>query len=71
MKNLLNLGKALNKAQQKAIFGGTPFTHVCDNVMGDQCCHYVQTHVTPCPTPGSVLDSGCWVKEKVCTGGVN
>ena len=74
MKNLLNLGKALNKAEQKAVFGGTPLTHACDDIVGDLCCHYVQTHVTPCPTVvvnSPVYSGGCWVKEKICTSGVN
>ncbi|MDG5492533.1 hypothetical protein [Psychroserpens sp. SPM9] len=70
MKNLLNLGTALNRAEQKSILGGTPIRHACDDVPGDQCCYTNLVHITPCPF-GGASDSGCWVEETVCTGGLN
>lgn len=70
MKNLLNLGKALNKAEQKSVFGGfTPLTHNCGDQVGDECCHYELAHVTPCPTvveTSPIYEGGCWAKKKVC-----
>nr|WP_321236344.1 hypothetical protein [uncultured Psychroserpens sp.] len=60
MKNLSNLGKALNKAEQKSIFGGTPLTRVCDEIIGDLCCHTELVH-----------NGENWEEVTTCTGGVN
>ncbi|WP_299526051.1 hypothetical protein [Winogradskyella sp.] len=65
MKNLLNLGKALNKAEQKQVFGGEP------NRLrkADSDCGKYQEHITPCPTvvPWSpIYEGGCWVIVSTC-----
>ncbi|RZS91939.1 hypothetical protein [Aquimarina brevivitae] len=66
-KSLLELGKALSRAEQKQIKGGVDLTSVCiEEETGGKCCHYVYTHVTDEDTG---IDN--WVKEKVCVGGLN
>ncbi|WP_282044187.1 hypothetical protein [Winogradskyella flava] len=76
MKNLLNLGKALNKAEQKQVFGGTRhyLTHAGDE-SGGGCSyehHDVCTDGTSCdpfdfdacrdPFTGASAGCGHWVK---------
>ncbi|WP_299526048.1 hypothetical protein [Winogradskyella sp.] len=56
MKNLLNLGKALNRAEQKQVFGGDGPNRLRreDGICSDY--YYAE----PCPTHGV---GGCWVIE--------
>ncbi|AXT19840.1 hypothetical protein D7030_01610 [Flavobacteriaceae bacterium AU392] len=63
MKNLKNLGKALNKNEQKLIsggFGGVPIASTCDYNSLQSClnaCTRPGTECAPCadnnPTPGT------------------
>ncbi|MDG5492532.1 hypothetical protein [Psychroserpens sp. SPM9] len=73
MKNLLNLGTALNKAEQKVVFGGNPpnrLKHEGD----DGGCSYehrdVCTNGTPCdpfdPDSCGVMSAGCGHWVMVC-----
>jgi len=64
MKNLLNLGKALNKAEQKAVFGGGKayLTHARDE---DECTYDYDYHI-PCPIFTSNSDGGCWATIVTC-----
>ncbi|MBC2846535.1 hypothetical protein [Winogradskyella flava] len=58
MKNLLNLGKALNRTEQKQVFGGD-INRI--KKIGDFCSdHY---YAQPCPHFTSNSDGGCWVIE--------
>lgn len=68
-KQILNLGKALSKAEQKTVFGGkATLTHA--PVDGGIGCG----PDFPCPTMGAVVDegeeAGKWITYKgVCTDG--
>ena len=68
MKNLLNLGKALNKAEQKNVFGGTePLRREGDNEDCNYEHHDVCSDGSPCDPWDSnscgAMSSGCghWV----------
>jgi hypothetical protein len=37
-KSILNVGRALNKSEQKSINGGLGFYHSCDNVNDQHIC---------------------------------
>jgi len=59
MKNLLNLGKALNKAEQKEVFGGEGLGKHCSDscvgkAIGDTCWHQ-----NSCLCPGQCTSQGC------------
>ncbi|WP_282044186.1 hypothetical protein [Winogradskyella flava] len=65
MKDLLNLGKALNKAEQKQVLGGE--RHYLTKA--DAGCHEYSEHVTPCPTVAEtspIYEGGCWVIASNC-----
>ncbi|WP_299115451.1 hypothetical protein [uncultured Winogradskyella sp.] len=71
MKNLLNLGKALNKAEQKQVIGGASFTHECGDVFSGPCCFDVMEYFPNQNAGGDECEvgssnCGVWGKVKVC-----
>ena len=63
-KSILNLGKALNKAEQKNVFGG--LTEL--KRKGDVDCWEYYYYAEKCPQHTSNYDGGCWVLEGNCPG---
>jgi len=51
-KQFLNLGKALNKAEQKLIFGGLPSPSCFGKAAGDSCGTASNPTAICCPTGG-------------------
>nr|WP_321236346.1 hypothetical protein [uncultured Psychroserpens sp.] len=64
MKNLLNLGTALNRTEQKAVFGGNQPARLKRE--GD--CDYNHYYAEDCPIYTSNSDGGCWITEVTCGG---
>ncbi|MFK7832994.1 MAG: hypothetical protein AB8B52_06940 [Winogradskyella sp.] len=71
MKNLMNFGKALNKAEQKQVFGGFGPNRLT-KADGGAC--YSQVYLEECPDEPGFPDrsnddgsnSGCWALEYIC-----
>ena len=56
-KSILNLGKALNKAEQKNVFGGNVITHYNPDCDGAHDGNYIAG--CPC-VPGTRLNTRVW-----------
>jgi len=52
-KQFLNLGKALNKAEQKSIYGGLPSLSCDGKRLGDSCATSSNPTAVCCSTTGS------------------
>ena len=63
MNNFKNLGKALNRIEQKSIFGGSePIKHAREE---EECTYDYDYHI-PCPVYTSNSDGGCWATVVTC-----
>lgn len=57
-KSILNLGKALKKAEQKEVKGGLGFFHACDNVNIKSICDSREDCIwEPSPISGGYCNS--------------
>jgi hypothetical protein len=69
-KEILNIGKVLNKTQQKAINGGSPYS--CDPQYTqencDEYCHSLMTIFSGSATCeiASILESNCGISVEGC-----